>query len=426
MSTEQIIVKQDYWSQVKRRFTSNKRAVVSMYVLLFLILVALMADFIANDKPIYCSYQGETYFPVFKEYGVKSGLSKWDKQFLNVSWYELDYDKSIWPIVPFKATTLDKGRPYQKPGTASSLGKGKHFLGTDGSNRDLLAGLIHGTRIAFMVGIISMGLAFVIGIFWGGLAGFWGDNSLQLKTGTLICLGIGLIIALFYGWFVQSYGIIQALQSSFFLFLGRVFLSIVITIVILVLFWYIGKAISKKGWLAKANTIPLDLLVTRLIELVVSVPTLILIMAVVAVTKPSLINVMAIIGLTGWTGIARFVRAELLKVRSLEYIEASKSLGFSKIRSFLKHALPNSLTPVFITLAFGMAGAILTESFLSFLGIGVPLDTITWGRLLKEAESSYRSWWLAIFPGMAIFITVTAFNLIGEGLTDALDPKKRG
>jgi len=418
--------KQDYWSQVKKRFKSNKRALISLYLLLVLVFIAVFADFLANDKPLYCSYKGSTYFPVLKEYAVKSNLTKWDKEFLNISWYDLEYDNAIWPVVPFKATTLDKGRPYQKPGASSNVGKGRHYLGTDGSNRDLLSGLIHGTRIAFMVGIISMGLAFVIGIFWGGIAGFWGDNSLRLSNGRILSLGIGLLIAFYYAWYVPSYGLIRALETGFYAFFGRLLISLLLTGVILYAFWRIGGLISKKGWLGNKVMIPLDLLVTRLIELVVSVPTLILIMAVVAVTKPSLINVMAIIGLTGWTGIARFVRAELLKVRSLEYIEASRALGFSKIRGFLKHALPNSLTPVFITLAFGMAGAILTESFLSFLGIGVPLDTITWGRLLKEAESSYRSWWLAVFPGTAIFITVTLFNLIGEGLTDALDPKKRG
>ncbi len=134
---------------------------------------------------------------------------------------------------------------------------------------------------------------------------------------------------------------------------------------------------------------------------------------------------MAVIGFTSWTGIARFIRAELLRVRSLEYIEAANALGFSSTRTLLRHAIPNSLSPVLIAVAFGIASAILVESILSFLGIGVPAETVTWGSLLSTARKYSQDWWLAVFPGFAIFITVTVFNLIGEGLTDALDPRSK-
>jgi peptide/nickel transport system permease protein len=133
---------------------------------------------------------------------------------------------------------------------------------------------------------------------------------------------------------------------------------------------------------------------------------------------------MVVIGVTSWTGIARYIRAELLKIRSLEYIEAANSLGFSNFRTLLKHAIPNALSPVLIAIAFGIASAILTESSLSFLGFGSG-DSVTWGSLLSSARQSPQAWWLAIFPGFAIFITVTVFNLIGEGLTDAMDPRLR-
>ena len=132
---------------------------------------------------------------------------------------------------------------------------------------------------------------------------------------------------------------------------------------------------------------------------------------------------MLVIGAVGWTGIARFTRAELLRQKRMEYIEASKALGFSRFRQLVKHALPNSLSPVFIAIAFGIAASILIEAFLSFLGVGVPEQTVTWGKLLNYARKANDAWWLAIFPGLAIFMTVTMFNLIGEGLTDALDPR---
>jgi peptide/nickel transport system permease protein len=160
----------------------------------------------------------------------------------------------------------------------------------------------------------------------------------------------------------------------------------------------------------------------RLIEVMNSIPALMLLLAIVAtLEQSSLLLVMAIIGLIRWTGVARFVRAEMLRIREQYYIEAGRVLGFSEKRMLIRHALPNGLRPVLITIAFGISGAILLEAFLSFLGIGLPADAVTWGTLLNKIKSNTQAWWLALFPGMAIFITVTIFNLIGEGLAEAMD-----
>ncbi|NJL75377.1 MAG: ABC transporter permease [Saprospiraceae bacterium] len=162
----------------------------------------------------------------------------------------------------------------------------------------------------------------------------------------------------------------------------------------------------------------------RLIEVVNSIPTLLLLLAILGIIEePSVIYVMLVIGLIRWTGIAKFIRAELLKIRALEYIEASRAMGFTEFRIMLHHAIPNALHPVIISFAFGIASAILIESSLSFLGIGVAPEAVTWGSMLHAARSDFSAWWLAVFPGIAIFISVTMFNLIGEGLSDALNPK---
>ena len=132
---------------------------------------------------------------------------------------------------------------------------------------------------------------------------------------------------------------------------------------------------------------------------------------------------MIIIGITGWTGIARFTRAELLRIRSLEFVQAAESLGYSAKRTIFKHALPNALAPVFISIAFGIASAILIESGLAFLGLGDP-NIMSWGFLIGAGRTMLRSaWWVCTFPGVAILITVLAINLIGEGLNDALNPR---
>jgi peptide/nickel transport system permease protein len=134
---------------------------------------------------------------------------------------------------------------------------------------------------------------------------------------------------------------------------------------------------------------------------------------------------MAIIGLTGWTGIARLTRGEFLRLRSSEFVVAARATGAGPLRIMLRHMLPNALAPVLVPITFGIASAILTESGLSFLGFGPPPPTASWGSILTDARSNLAMWWLVVFPGTAIFLTVLAYNLIGEGLQEATDPRLR-
>jgi peptide/nickel transport system permease protein len=156
-----------------------------------------------------------------------------------------------------------------------------------------------------------------------------------------------------------------------------------------------------------------------------AIPTFFLIITVAATLRPNIFYTMIIIGLTSWVGIARFTRNEFLKVRNLDYVMAAVALGVPVRRIVVRHILPNALAPLLVSVVLGIAGAILTESGLSFLGIGVPAELVTWGSLLNEARSNTFAWWLAVFPGSAIFIAVIAYNLMGEGLRDALDPRLR-
>ena len=193
-------------------------------------------------------------------------------------------------------------------------------------------------------------------------------------------------------------------------------------IIVFIICRYVSK-IFAFGKLKEYVTVPIDTFVSRGIELLNSIPRLILIITITSVVERSLWIVMVIIGLTGWTRIARFTRAEFLRIRSLEFVQASEALGFSSVRTIFKHALPNSLAPVFVSIAFGIAGAILIEAGLSFLGIGVPADIVTWGSLLNLGRQNIEAWWLIIFPGIAIFITITIYNMIAEASRDALDPR---
>ena len=324
---------------VWREFKRNHVAVTGFYVVVFLAGVALCADFLANDKPYYLQYQGKTYFPIFRGYMLRLGLARLPTELLNVDYKNLKHGGAIFPPIPFRPSSIDLSAPFAPPSA-------DHWLGTDKLGRDVMAGVIHGSRISLSIGFVSVGIALLIGIFLGALAGYFGS------------------------------------------------------------------------WV--------DLVISRVFELELAIPTFFLLITIAAVLPPSIFLTMLIIGLTGWVGIARFTRNEFLKIRNLDYVTAAIALGVSNRKVMIRHILPNALAPVMVSVVLGVAGAILLESSLSFLGIGVPADTVTWGSILNEARSNTFAWWLAVFPGFAIFITVLAYYLVGEGLRDALDPRLRG
>ncbi len=329
---------QTYRKMVSRQFKKNKLAVAAKYVIYFLFLLFILADFLANNKPIVAKYEGEIIFPVFKEYFVDLGISKWDTKFLNIDWKSLEYDFKVYPPIKFYPTDVDLFNSSTPPSIETG-----HFLGTDGIGRDVLAGLIHGSRVSLSVGFIAAGIAILIGVFLGSIAGFYG-----------------------------------------------------------------GKV---------------DLTIMRFIEIMQLFPGFFLIITIVALYGSSIWFIMIAIGLTTWTTNAKLTRGEFLKTKNMDYVQAATSLGLNNSRIIFRHILPNAIAPVLIAASFEIAGAILAEAALSFLGFGVAATKVTWGSVLSEARGSISSWWLAIFPGFMIFLTVVAYNLVGEGLRDALDPR---
>ncbi|MFM7773775.1 MAG: ABC transporter permease [Candidatus Kapaibacterium sp.] len=347
MSTAEPTARHEsYGAYVRRQFRKHTLGVISLYTVLTLGVVAILADVLANEKPLAASVSGSVTFPVFKAYGVSLGVTTWTTDEGQRDWQQTTYDWVLFPPVPYAMTTVDKTAIKEKDRRPSS----RHWLGTDDIGRDVLAGLIHGSRYALSIGFIAMGIALLIGISLGSVAGYFG------------------------------------------------------------------------GWI--------DLVISRLIEIFISLPTFFLVITIVAMTQDTvtegrLLLIMAVIGLTSWTGIARLVRAEVLRVRNLEFVSAAQALGYGRARIILVHVLPNSLGPVLVSAAFGIASAILIESTLSFLGFGVPPTVITWGSLLARSRGFINMWWLATFPGILIFITVSAYNLIGDALRDATDPRLR-
>ncbi len=418
-----------YRKYVWQQFKKNRPALFAFRFISVMATIALFANIIANEKPLYCSYKGETYFPAVREYAVDLGIVQWPAELLNLSWKSEEYESVIWAPVPYGATEFDfMNDKYRSPFDDQDVASARwhHWLGTDEQGRDVLSGVIHGTQTAFLVGIVSVTITLIIGILLGSLAGFYGDFDLKISRVRFWMNIVFIPIAFFYGFQVRAYTISDSFAESAYFGFGQIFLSFFIFLLALTLLNFLLWPFKKIPFLGKKVALPLDLIINRIIEVVVSVPGLILIMAVVAIiAKPSIFVVMILIGLMGWTGIARLVRAEMLRVRKMEFIDAAKSFGFSDFRTIFIHALPNCMTPVFIAAAFGIAGAILTESTLSFLGIGVAPEDVTWGSLLNAGRSNQHAHWLILTPGIAIFLVVTFFNLIGEGLTDALDPRQK-
>lgn len=167
-----------------------------------------------------------------------------------------------------------------------------------------------------------------------------------------------------------------------------------------------------------------DWMVSRVIEVVVCFPFFFLALGIVALFKPSLSTIMIALGLTSWTSEARFIRGEFLRIRDSDYAQAARATGAGDLRIIFRHLLPNALAPVIVSASFGVAMAILAESALSYLGLGVPLPTASWGGMLSSAHEHIEyAWWLVLFPGLGIFSAVAAFNVAGERFQESLDTR---
>ncbi len=242
-------------------------------------------------------------------------------------------------FAPYDPSTIDIKSILTGPGFA-------HPLGTDDLGRDVLSRMLWGGRISLAVGFVAVGIATVIGVVLGSLAGYYG------------------------------------------------------------------------GWV--------DSVIMRAVDIMLSIPTIFLVLAVIAILQPNIFNIMIVIGLTSWMEPARLIRAEFISIKEREFVLAARAIGAKDRRIMVRHILPNGLSPILVSATMGIGGAILVESALSFLGLGVQPPTPSWGSLLSSGKDNIEiAWWLSAFPGLAILLTVLGYNLLGEGIRDALDPRQQ-
>ena len=326
-----------------------------------------------------------------------------------------DPQKSIFPpLIPYSAKKLDAANspffsPFSTQNTPSVYQR--HWLGTDELGRDITAGLIAGTRTALLIGGGGVLLALLIGLPIGLAAGFYGDNRLEMNIWTLILRGGNGGVLLFY-----LFVFLHLKESAFLIFTKMTVIYISFELIISILQKYI---FNKFKILNRKIIVPLDLIVMRVVDIMQSIPFILWILGALTIVKHlSVTSLILFIGATSWVSFTRLVRGEMIRIRQLEFMEAAEAIGASPMRIILRHALPNVLTPVLIAFSFGIANGVLLEAFLSFIGLGLAAEEVTWGTMLMAARTDFGNWWMAIFPGIAIFITVYTFNRLGEVLTE--------
>ncbi len=289
-----------------------------------------------------------------------------------------------------------------------------YLLGTDDLGRDIFARMMQGAWVSLTVGFVAVGISVLIGIVLGGLAGYYGTVKIKLLDVLgLVALSVTLI-------FLASGQSDLALKS------------LLITIFLMVLSAIYHLLSAKGSTNLKAfnflfiDTFTIDTLIMRFVDIMLCFPSFFLILTIVAVLPASIYNIMIVIGLTSWMGTTRFVRAEFLSLREQDFVSAAKVMGISDMSIIFRHMIPNAVAPVLVSATIGIAGAILAEAALSFLGFGVPPPHATWGNILSNGQRFlYDAPWLIYIPGLSILVVVLSFNLFGEGLRDALNPKLR-
>jgi peptide/nickel transport system permease protein len=375
----------------------SKAARASWIMLGAMAFLAVFGPLIANERPYLCVLDGKTYFPIFT--GItEAELSVRYPAHSPVDWHKTPFTRVWRAPVPFSYNTIDlNAGTFAPPGTpAASLASATHWLGTDSLGRDVLAGMVRGCRVSLVIGFGAMLLALLLGVPLGAVAGYSGNAGWRMTWRQLIALAVLIAMVILVGY--------SPLRTGW-----KVFLQILLSGIAIIML-LLRKPVERGG-----AALPTDRAVMGLISVLDGFPGLFLILIVMAVLPVQgwLAVTLVLAGLR-WPVMARYMRAEVLKAKSMPHIQSAKLLNLHDRRILWSHIVPYALRPVLVSFIFGVASAIVAESSLSYLGIGLAADELNWGRLLAQARNHGDAWWLVVFPGAAISMTLIALHVIAE------------
>lgn len=367
-----------------------------LWILAAFICIAILSPFLAGNRPIFCVSSKGITFPVSDD----ATNHRWQQNPLcqhGCKWI---------PLISFSPGDIDRSNKGAGPSfpVSGNSWRSHHWLGTDDLGRDVASGLIHGTSVAMITGVLAVFLSFIIGI----CAGMFGAYSRHLKPEIGI---LQLLLVIFGGLLIWFYGLGSWSYS------GDSALWKISSLAILALWIYICFQIPANSGKWKSMSLPLDELLVKVLEIRKSLPGLLIIMALSTIIPSQSLWILAgVIALLGWTDFARLARAETLAAMGENYVKSLQMLGIPSRVILFRHILPNSLPTLGAAACFSIAGAVLLESSLSFLGMGLPAEKASWGKMLAEGRNM-QQWWLVVFPGFALFLLVLALNKTADRIS---------
>jgi peptide/nickel transport system permease protein len=297
---------------------------------------------------------------------------------------------------------LDLDLHLAQANASPSLSSGL-FFGTDYLGRDVFALILNGAKYAMSISLFSATLGTLIGVALGTIGGFFGDNKLKVNRSTMLVSIVLLPLVIHYLNLSTKLGNPGGLIFSFFVIASSIFIG-----------YLLANFLGLFPLLKKPLAIPVDFLNMKFIEILFAIPTYFVLLAMSGIFDPSIYSLIVIIGITSWPRTALLVRTEMLNIREMDFVHALKLGGIPWYQTLVKHAIPNAISPVIVNFVFFASGLLVVESTLSFIGIGLPGDIISWGKILAGFKHNSANWWTALFPGLIIFFTILSFHRLGR------------
>lgn len=381
-----------------QEFTNTHPKKIALIFLICILIVAIIGPLFCSNAPWKTNLNGKTVYPAWTYY-----LNTWGKA-LPVGWSKIEWKKEagIKNLVPFSPNYIDLT-------SVGGVGPGKndHILGTDLMGRDVLSNLVHGSQVSFRIAFLATGIGLMIALIFVFFTSYLGNDRYYFSLWQWIAWMVMIILGYYYFFVAFAYTLEEYWFYKIVGFLGFVFGS----------FAMIEKILRKTKFLKRP--VSLDLIGLKIYELVDSIPSLVILLILVGVLSQEndnyqILKISIILGLLLWTVFYQYLRVEILKAKGSDQFIALKNLGMNDFRIAVLHILPGALQTIIVPILFVASACILSEASLSFLGIGLTDADASWGRLLAQARLRVDAWWLAVFPGLMIFLVLYSMQVLAK------------